>query len=216
MIKRTFIDLYKKSIVFHAFDKIISWHYRKKLKNSDFTILCSNCIGGVIYHRLGQQFNSPTINMWMIQPDFVQFLLQLDQYLLEPLVFIKSSEATPVAQLGNGNSLPFIKLHFNHATSQADARNQWERRKTRIRKDNLYIILYNLDGLTVDQLQLLDKYPCNNKVVLTSVPLTDLSWSFYIKENPKSQFPSSYLGKNIFGIRDFEKAFDFVSFLNKK
>lgn len=29
---------------------------RKLLKNNEFTIISSNCVGGIIYHELGKQF----------------------------------------------------------------------------------------------------------------------------------------------------------------
>lgn len=54
---------------------------RKKLKNSDFTIISSNCVGGVIYHDLGLQFKSPTINLWFKPKDYLKFLSDLDKYL---------------------------------------------------------------------------------------------------------------------------------------
>ena len=40
-------------------------HYinKKRLKNKDFTLLTPNCLAGIIYHNLGLQFSSPTINI---------------------------------------------------------------------------------------------------------------------------------------------------------
>lgn len=35
---------------------------RRRLTNSDFTIIAPNCYAGIMYHRLGLQFLSPTIN----------------------------------------------------------------------------------------------------------------------------------------------------------
>lgn len=46
------------SRLFHKIDERISKRFRKRLTNDQFTILSSNCIGGVIYHRLGKQFLS--------------------------------------------------------------------------------------------------------------------------------------------------------------
>lgn len=59
---------------FRFLDKLISKRFQRNLRNDSFTILSSNCIGGVIYHRLGKQFLSPTINMWFRQPDIVHWL----------------------------------------------------------------------------------------------------------------------------------------------
>ena len=37
---------------------------RRRLTNSDFTIIAPNCYAGIMYHRLGLQFLSPTINCY--------------------------------------------------------------------------------------------------------------------------------------------------------
>lgn len=53
-MKRRVIEIWKKSKIYQIIDNMISAGFRKRLKNDNFTILCSNCIGGVIYHRLGK------------------------------------------------------------------------------------------------------------------------------------------------------------------
>lgn len=217
MNKQDIIDAYRKSKIYQTIDKMISVYFRRKLKNSNFSILCSNCMGGIIYHRLGHIFLSPTINMWFDQTDFVYFLLHLDAYLEEPLCFVATSEATPVATMGGHDTdLPLITLHFNHASSEKDAARDWNRRKKRINRDNLYIIMYLRDGLTVSQAHLLDHYPCKNKVIFTEEPIGELSWSYYLAPNLRSQYPNptAYLGKDVFGVRWYEKKWDFISFLN--
>lgn len=45
-MKRRVIELWKKSKIYHLIDNMISAGFRKRLKNDNFTILCSNCIGG--------------------------------------------------------------------------------------------------------------------------------------------------------------------------
>lgn len=217
MNKQDIIDAYRKCKLYQSIDQMISVYFRKKLKNSNFSILCSNCMGGTIYHRLGHIFLSPTINMWFSQPDFVCFLLHLDAYLEEPLRFVETSEATPVATLGgHGQDLPFITLHFNHASSEKDAQRDWNRRKVRINRDNLYIIMFLRDDLTMAQAHLLDNYPCKNKVIFTEEPIRELSWSYYLVPNLRSRYPNptAYFGKDIFGVRWYEKKWDFISFLN--
>ena len=61
---------------------------RFKLHNKDFSLITPNCIGGIIYHRLGVEFKSPTINL--LFPDkkqYLKFALKLPQYLSEDLKF---------------------------------------------------------------------------------------------------------------------------------
>ena len=104
---------------------------RRKLKNKDFTIICSNCIGGIIYNRLGLQFRSPTINMWMHQHDCIRLMKDLREYMNADLEFIDSKYSYPVAKLKD------ITLYFNHCDTEEEARNDWNRRKQRINYDNL-------------------------------------------------------------------------------
>lgn len=214
-MKRRVIEIWKKSKIYQIIDNMISAGFRKRLKNDNFTILCSNCIGGVIYHRLGKQFLSPTINMFFSQPDFVSFCMHLDYYLQQKLYFINTKFNYPVAELRGDRAIPTITLNFNHASDSKEAEELWERRKVRINRKNLYVILYKLDGLTVEQAKQLEHFPCKNKVLLTAEKLPEISWAYYIKPNEHQQYASAYLGRNVFGKRWFEKKWDFVDFLNK-
>ena len=214
-IVRSGIEIWKNSAVLQKIDDVISRKYIKSLTNDNFTILCSNCIGGCIYHRLRKQFLSPTVNMFFTQPDFVDFCLHLDYYLSTPLQFIDHSGSYPVAILHGKDEIPDITLHFNHAKTKQEAEEKWESRKRRINKDNLYIILYKLDGLTVEKAKLLESIRCNNKVLLTAEPVPEISWSYVIKPNPHQKYASAYLGRDVFNRRWYEKKFDFVGFLNK-
>lgn len=215
-LKRKLINFWKNSFLFLSIQKMINAYFIKKLKNSNFTILCSNCIGGCIYHRLEQQFLSPTVNCFMTTQDFIQFCVHLDYYLEQELHFIQSAHNYPVGQLRGVDKIPTITIHFNHDEHEESAMQDWNRRKARINRNNLYIILYMLDGVTIEEVKLLEKCTCNNKVLLTSKPIPEISWSYHIEPVYRSQYPFSYLGKDILGLRTFEKKFDFVGFLNKK
>ena len=49
-------------------------HYRKKLRNRDFSLICNNCTGGVLLNILGMQFNSPFVNLWIEPEDYIVML----------------------------------------------------------------------------------------------------------------------------------------------
>ena len=75
---------------------------RRQLHNSDVTFLVPNCIGGILFHDLGLQFRSPTVNLMMTQTDFVRFVLNLKDYLAQELEFFKHSEyVCPCAHLAD-------------------------------------------------------------------------------------------------------------------
>ena len=93
---------------------------RVRLKNRNFTILCSNCIGGIIYHRLGQEFRSPTVNMWLHQQDFLKLAENIQEYMQAELIFQEGTDY-PTAKLND------ITLYFNHSNSEKYARADWNR-----------------------------------------------------------------------------------------
>ena len=57
------------------------WCYkqRKRLRNFNPTIISNNCTAGFIYHDLGLEFRSPTINLTIKQ--FPLFIAHLPHYL---------------------------------------------------------------------------------------------------------------------------------------
>lgn len=180
-------------------------NWRKKLKNKDFSIICSTCIGGVIYHDLGMQFLSPTINMYMSNLDFIKFACNLKQYLSMELSFIETDDIFPVAMLDD------IRLNFNHHTNQEEAAYDWNRRKERINYDNLYIIFYYREGYTIEQIREIEKTKCKRVALLTYKPL-GLEYEICMKGNGTTT--TNFIEKDSFGIRYIEKHWDFVSWLN--
>lgn len=208
-------NAWMKTKVYQFVDRRISSKFQKRLTNDHFSILCSNCIGGMIYHRLGKEFLSPTINLHLSNPDFVELCVFLDYYLSQELIFVPHDEPHPVAVLsGNGVQIPDIKLYFNHAKTDSEAREAWEKRKNRIDRANLYIIIYNLDGISVDTLRRLETVPCRNRVVFTDKPIPEIQWSFCMKANHHRKNGSCFIDRNLFGLRTYEKQFDFVSWIN--
>lgn len=188
--------------------------YIRKLKNKDFSILCSNCIGGEIYNRLGMKFLSHTINMWQSQSDFIKFALNTEYYINQPLCFIETDEATPVAKCGD------LTLHFNHSKNAAYAENDWNRRKSRINFDNVYIIFY-ADKLSLDEIRKIEQAKCKNIAVITDKPLP-LRYAVPIKPNAEQHPDVNYaerircIDKDRYNLYTFEKQWDFVKWLNSE
>ena len=74
--------------------KAIDMKNRRRLINPNISIIASNCNGGVIYHDLGLQYQSPFINLWIKPNDFIKLLSDLRGYLSYELRFIRE-EAIP-------------------------------------------------------------------------------------------------------------------------
>lgn len=161
---------------------------------------------GVIYHDLGLEFLSPTINMYMHNLDYIKFACNLNHYLSLPLDFIKTDDGFPVAMLGD------IKLNFNHYATNKEAKECWNRRKARINYENLFLIFYYREGFTIEQIREIEKAKCKGKAVLTHKPL-GLDYKVYMRGNGDPE--QNFLEKDKYDlVRSFEKEWDFVSWLN--
>ena len=114
---------------------------RLHLKTTDLTIISQNCIGGVFYHDMKLPFQSPTVNAFIPQPDFIRFTNNLDHYLQVPLDLSWDAEY-PIGRLGD------VSVHFVHYETCRDAADAWARRKTRIRFDKILVLCTDRDGFT--------------------------------------------------------------------
>ena len=201
-------------LVQEFFARIYYRKLRKKLKNHNFTILSSNCIGGILYHRFGEKFCSPTINLWMHERDFQKFCLNVKYYRECQLEFVYSEKKYPVANLGKGNMA--IKIFFMHYKSQQEALDKWNERIKRIDEKNLYVIATDNEGMTEELLSKWKAMQCRNIVVFTAKKYQELDYTFLLEKYQGRTSVGKYVNdvNKWTGIRYVEKAFDFVNFFN--
>lgn len=181
---------------------------RKRLKNKNFSLLTGNCVGGYLYHQLGLEFTSPTINMMILNHDFKKMLLNLEHYLsLTPIPYIDPKfPSVPSGLLGD------IVLHFTHYKSSEDGIRAWEKRKGRIDYDNLYVIISDI-GLTEDDIKALSDVKCKKIVVMTAKQY-NYNHCLYLPAYEGQPHVGELLGKTLSGKWRFEKFFDFVGWVN--
>lgn len=184
---------------------------RKQLHNTAPTFLCPNCIGGILFHDLGIQFQSPTVNLMMKQRDFLKFVLNLDHYLAQELVFFQHPEYTfPCAHLGD------LLLHFTHYHSQAEATEKWLERSRRIDRDNLFVFLMERDGLTQKDILRLGELRVRGLVVFTANAYPEIPYALQIPKYASDHEVGNVLAKTYWnGRREYEQYFDFVKWFNE-
>lgn len=212
-------NIYKNSAIFKFIEKRINNSYRKNLTNNNFTILCNTCVGGILYKRLDQPFNSPTINLGIESKDFCIFLEHFDYYLEQEVKDNGNDlDNNPTGIiLGNGKNIPDIVLYFVHYRNFADGKEKWDKRKQRIDRNNIYIIMFDTDGVTREDLKKVENFKCNNKVLFTPEKNTLANWAVYVSANKGTRpLHEYYLLRDALGDTRLEKIFDFVSFFNKK
>lgn len=179
-----------------------------KLKNRDFTIFSSNCIGGMLYHDLGLVFSSPFINLFLSCEDFIRFCESYETYLQQELLPAEEQGAYPIAKLGE------LTIHLVHYKSFAQAKAAWERRCKRINPNNLFLITTDRDGFTPELSERFDALPYR-KVLLVHQPDNNPN-HFYIKGYEDKEQVGDLIKKadprNGKRIMD---QYDWISFLNQ-
>lgn len=184
---------------------------RAALTNTTPTFLCPNCIGGLLFHDLGLQFRSPTVNLMMYQKDFARFVLDLDHYLAQELQFFKHPEYTfPCAHLDD------LTIHFTHYHSKQEAAQSWCERAKRIDRDNLFIFLEERDGLTREEMLQLGNVHARGLVIFTANACPDIPYALQIPKYASDGEVGNILAKFYWDdSREYEKYFDFVRWFNE-
>lgn len=164
--------------------------------------------GGVIYHDLGLQFLSPTINLFFSPNDFCKFCLNLKYYISLQIKEKESPKPYPVGMVGD------IELNFMHYESFEEARQCWEKRKARINYDNLVVIGISSKDTPEEYYEEFEKIPYA-KVILSQELVPQHKNAVYvngfdsIKTNQLLDFKSFFSGER------YLDAWDYVTWLNE-
>lgn len=198
-----------KEIKFLLRDKFINSQNIRKLKTDNICLICNNCVGGAILHDLHMRFNTPTINTWIPDEDFFKLVGNLNFYRKQPLVYIPSeSDKYVVAELGG------IFIHFMHETDFTKAKEDWERRFSRVDEDNIYVMYIANTEASIKGIQFIDSLNCN-KIVLSYLPHDEIESCRFIRgfEQPTVKNLISY--KSALSIYRGYDSFDYVQWINQ-
>lgn len=183
---------------------------RNRLKNKNVSIIASNCIGSFLCHDLGIGFKSPTVNLFFESVDFIKFVENLEAYLEKELYFYGNAEqGYPIGKLDD------LYVHFVHYVDFEECVKAWERRKSRIVRDNIFIIHTDRDGCTDNIIERFDKISYN-KILFSHLPSEKYSFIKYIPGWESDECVGElYKYCDYKGNRFYEKYFDIVSWLNQ-
>lgn len=189
--------------------KLYKKYLRIRLKNKNFSIIASNCNGGVILSDLDIKFNTPTINLFFYPEDFLEFISSIKENLEYELIEEESNYNYPVGSLNN------IKIHFMHYKTFKEAKEKWDSRKNRINYNNLFIMCTDRDGCTYEQIKRFDQLPYKNKIMFTHKQYPEFKSCYYIEgfENQSSVgILSNYIGNTR---KRYLNKFNFVKWFNQ-
>ena len=123
----------------------------RDLRENTPTIFAPNCWGGITYNHLKLEFCSPLINMHEPHEQYLRFLSDpmhyMDQDLRLKEMYIDDTldKPFPVVMLGD------LELWMNHYDDFDKAADAWNRRKARIKWDNLFVMFFDEDPKLIDQ-----------------------------------------------------------------
>lgn len=162
--------------------KYNQWRERKKLRFTDFSIISNNCWAGTaVYQPFGLKYNTPTVGLFIMDEDYIQFIGNLKWYLSQSPIFISPEESKyydkisaggtksvtyPIAKLGED-----VELHFLHYHSEDEALTKWQRRVQRVNFDKL-LVKMSLRDSGYNKISMLERFcslPYKNKICFSSI-----------------------------------------------
>jgi uncharacterized protein (DUF1919 family) len=150
---------------------------RSFLKNRNFSIISNNCWGGLIYQYFGLKFSSPFVGLFVFAKDYLKLISNLNYYISMDLKFISLVESKYSKEIIKYQIhekgypiglLQDIEIHFLHYKDKEEARDKWERRKSRLNYHDL-IVKYNDQNLANENdIEEFCKLDFKKKIVLTA------------------------------------------------
>ena len=145
---------------------------RRKLYNTNFTIISNNCWAGHVYRYFGIPYLTPTVGLYFFADDYLKLLQRLRYYMQQDLHFISLSESKHQNELldhgGKSLTCPIgvlddIEVIFLHYKTAEEAQHKWYRRRERMNWDNLYVKMSQMNGCSEDMMKEFDLLPFDNK-----------------------------------------------------
>lgn len=149
----------------------------KSIVNDNTSIITSNCFAGLIMQDLGLRYNSPTLGLYFMYPDYIEFLRKLEFYLKKAtLSFVeqskyslgnerreKAKEWYPIGVLDKN-----VEVHFLHYHSEEEAATKWHRRAKRVNMNDLIVIGMEQNLCTTNDIEEFDKLPFKQKIIFST------------------------------------------------
>jgi uncharacterized protein (DUF1919 family) len=163
--------------------------YRRRLRESRFSIISDDCWGGQVYQALRLSYQTPFVGLLMGQADFLEIARDPQRWLNAKLTFASTSKYPSPQEQIDGIDYPVgllddeLELKFLHYGSQSEAREKWKRRTDRLSFDRL---LFKFAGDTKEYvvpdelLVAFDGLPVRG-VCFTSRPRPDLRKGVHVR-----------------------------------
>lgn len=156
-------------------DKYLGKQRSEKLLRKDFSIISNNCWGGFVYQHFDLPYLSPTAGVYFYAEDYMRFIKDLRHYIEHDVISIKADESKYREQLYelHQENVPIgliddVEVVFLHYKTFEEAVEKWNRRKTRINWDNLYIKMSFQNECKDEFVYEFDRLPFKNKMIFVT------------------------------------------------
>lgn len=151
----------------------------KTFVDADTSIISSNCFAGRIMQDLKMKYNTPTLGLYFMFPDYIEFLQHLEFYLKEAKITFVDHSKYPLGDkrrekwkhwypigLLDGQ----VEIHFLHYYSVDEAAEKWYRRAKRVNFDKLIVIGMDQNLCTDNDIINFEKLHFKRKIFFSSRP----------------------------------------------
>lgn len=191
------------------------------LLESPLTIFSDDCWGGLVYHYLYLPINSPTVNLWFNKSDFLKFVSDYQFYLNCELKCERETDIfrcqIALGSLGEGDKK--ITMMLNHHACFADAAADWNKRKDRVNKNNIFVKMSNETG-DPDLARRFEQIPLEKKAIFTPTSFPQCSSSIFMPRyiqrclNDAMKSGVSTFAAYVRSINEISKSIDLLKLLN--
>jgi len=186
------------------------------LKDKNFSIICNNCLGGFIYQYYNIEYRTPTLGLFFLAGDYVEFLSDIKFYLSKQLEFINPRESIHFEHIKNLEGVmefPIAKLHdieifFMHYKNEEEVIEKWNRRINKINWNDLIIIFAENETCNYEIIKKFDALSFKNKICFTKNDYPEIKSSCFIEEMTDPT--------RVWDVETIMKHFNITKFINNR
>lgn len=182
----------------------------RQLIDDDTSIITSNCFAGRIMQDLGMKYNTPTLGLYFMYPDYIEFLQHLEYYLTEAKIQFVEHSKYPLGDerradwTNKKHWYPIglldgkVEVHFLHYHSEEEAATKWYRRAKRVNFDKLLVVGMDQNLCKDEDMKNFENLPFQNKIFFSSKPVPGKSIVFMKEFAGKGQAGDPYRKAHLF------------------
>jgi uncharacterized protein (DUF1919 family) len=207
-------------------DSVLAYHERRKLVDKEFSLICNNCVAGLIYQKFGLKYTSPTVGLYFFSEDYITFLENFKYYIKQPLKFVNTSKHLEANQQRKVKKYPAglfrkisnypigvlgdnIEIHFLHCKDEIEANDKWTRRTSRLHLNRLFFIYSDRDNFREEFFHRYEKLNFEHKIFFSSKLRANSNCTVFIPDYAKEP----QVGDSVVS-RRYEKYIDIIKWLN--